>query len=443
MQLSDKTGDFIQALPYPHAFALEPGSEIRVRFQPQEDGSVSAINFEHIITTVYTDNLHLVLVSIQDLDTGEVLVESNLSDSFLPDSDSRGREFNITLDEEVPLFTGKTYELVVALPEESDAGLNLFGSIGLNLTNAAGESLRQAVFEAAPALTDGEPYAFSFTAKRDSELSAIELYRVLDMETAGTDIGIQVAVTDGDSGAVLAKGQIFGDFTGGEDYRGRNTLIKLNQLLELKEGQSYGLSIAIEGADARVLVTGSQPAKESDWDDTLPLYMYGLNPFDNFEGVYQSDLNFQMYWDDNEEKRQRFISILDQADYIIITSNRQWGSVTQLPEQYPLTTLFYKALIGCDSEDVQYCYRVAQPGMYTGQLGYELEAVYQSNPEIFGIEFNSQFAEEAFTVYDHPKVMVFKKTADFDLTTAVDMLYRVDLDKIQAMTPGRCREIQR
>ena len=74
------------------------------------------------------------------------------------------------------------------------------------------------------------------------------------------------------------------------------------------------------------------------------------------------------------------------------------ASVTQLPGQYPLTTLFYKELIGCKAEDVQYCYRVAQPGTYTGRLGYELEAVYQSNPNIFGIEFNSQFAEEAFTV---------------------------------------------
>jgi hypothetical protein len=56
--------------------------------------------------------------------------------------------------------------------------------------------------------------------------------------------------------------------------------------------------------------------------------MYGLNPFDTYEGIYQSDLNFQMYWNDDAPKRQRFISILDQADTIIITSNRQWGSVT-------------------------------------------------------------------------------------------------------------------
>ncbi len=435
LQLSDDSGDFLQALPYSHVYALNPGGEIRVRFQPEEDGYLSSINFEHIVTAVYTDTLQLVPVSLREANTGEVLLDSSLSDSFLPDNDARGREFNLELDELVPLSAGKIYELVVALPE-GNAGLNIYGSIGLQLDNDAGESLRQAVFEAAPALTNGSPYAFTFTAKRDAELSAVEFYRVLDMEAAGTGIGLRVAVTDRDSGAELASGQVSGDFTStSENYRGSNVIIQLDQVLEVKEGQSYGLSIVIEGANAAVLVTGAQPAKESDWDDTLPLYMYGLNPFDTFEGVYQSDLNFQMYWDDNEEKRQRFLSILDQADYIIITSNRQWGSVTQLPEQYPLTTLFYQELIGCDVDDVQYCYRVAQPGMYAGELGYELETVYQSNPEIFGIEFNSQFAEEAFTVYDHPKVMVFKKTADFDLAAAADMLYQVDLDKIQAMTP--------
>ena len=443
LRLSDDSGDFIQALPYPHVFALEPGGKIVVRFQPLEDSTLSAINFEHIVTTVYTDSLRLITVSVQDVNSGEILTQDNLSESFLPDSDSRGREFNLEVSEGVQLKAGRTYELTALLPD-SDAGLNLYGSIGLKLTNAKGESVRQAVFEAAPALTDGEPYAFTFTAKRDAELSALELYRVLDMETAGAAIGIRVAITNRESGAAMAVGNVKGDFTGTSgseaDYRGSNVLIALDEPLQVKAGQSYGVSISIAGTDARMLVSGSQPAKETDWDDTLPLYMYGLNPFDTFEGVYQSDLNFQMYWDDNEEKRQRFLSILDQADYIIFTSNRQWGSVTQLPDQFPLTTLFYKELIGCDAGDVQYCYRIAQPDTYAGRLGYELEAVYQSNPNIFGIQFNSQFAEEAFTVYDAPKVMVFKKTADFNLAAAVDLLYQVDLDKVQSMSPGEAEK---
>jgi hypothetical protein len=112
------------------------------------------------------------------------------------------------------------------------------------------------------------------------------------------------------------------------------------------------------------------------------------------------------------------------------------GQRDQLPDEFPLTTLFYKDLIGCPSDNVQYCYRVAQPGRYQGKLGYDLVAVFQSNPQIFGLQFNTQFAEEAFTVYDHPKVLVFKKTSDFDIADVTNKLYQVDLTKIVTMNPA-------
>ena len=102
-----------------------------------------------------------------------------------------------------------------------------------------------------------------------------------------------------------------------------------------------------------------------------------------------------------------------------MSSNRQWATIPRVPERYPLTTAYYRALIGCpDDKDVIWCYNVARPGMFEGQLGYELVEVFESFPtlDIPGLlhwEVNDQFAEEAFTVYDHPKVLIFRKTADF------------------------------
>ncbi len=114
-------------------------------------------------------------------------------------------------------------------------------------------------------------------------------------------------------------------------------------------------------------IQGSAPANESDWDDGLPLRLDG---YDGYSGIYTGGLNFQMYWDDNEEKRERFITTLDQADYIFISSNRQWGTTTRIPERYPMTTAFYRALMGCPADmEIIACYAESQPGMFDGDLG--------------------------------------------------------------------------
>ena len=118
-----------------------------------------------------------------------------------------------------------------------------------------------------------------------------------------------------------------------------------------------------------------------------------------------------MYWPDDHSKLERFETILDQADYIFITSNRQWGTTTRVPERYPLTTFYYRYLLGCPAyKDVLWCYSIAEPGSFFGELGFELVAVFHSNPRLGPFEFNTQFAEEAFTVYDHPKVLIFKSS---------------------------------
>ena len=94
----------------------------------------------------------------------------------------------------------------------------------------------------------------------------------------------------------------------------------------------------------------------------------------------------------------------------------------------PLTTFFYKELIGCQSEDVQWCYRVAKPGTFKGSLGFELIKTFQVNPSFFSFEFNSQFAEEAFTVYDHPKVFIFRKTNRFEINSVIEKFSAVNLE---------------
>ena len=182
-------------------------------------------------------------------------------------------------------------------------------------------------------------------------------------------------------------------------------------------------------------VRGSAVANETDWDMGLPFRMDGYDPYG---GIYRGDLNFQMYWDDNPDKLQRFINNLDQTDYIFISSNRQWGTTTRLPERYPLTTTYYRDLLGCPSDQsVLWCYDVAEVGTYQGKLGFDLVAVFDSYPNLGPIKINTQFAEEAFTVYDHPKVFVFKKSASYDPAKVNTLLSAVDLRNVVHLTPKK------
>jgi hypothetical protein len=104
-----------------------------------------------------------------------------------------------------------------------------------------------------------------------------------------------------------------------------------------------------------------------------------------------------MYWDDNPEKLARFLRILDTADYITMSSDRQWASLPRIPERFPMTSLYYRELMGCPQDmSVETCYNVAKPGMFEGRLGYELAQTFVSEPSIGPFSLNDQFAEEAF-----------------------------------------------
>jgi hypothetical protein len=59
---------------------------------------------------------------------------------------------------------------------------------------------------------------------------------------------------------------------------------------------------------------------------------------------------------------------------------------------YPLTNQYYKDL-------------------FSGQLGFEKIAEFTSYPTIpfINVQIKDDSADESFTVYDHPKIIIFKK----------------------------------
>jgi hypothetical protein len=111
----------------------------------------------------------------------------------------------------------------------------------------------------------------------------------------------------------------------------------LEQPLQVVAGEEYNLRIELLPSGGLVALRGAGLANEGDWDDGLPMRVEG---YDGFGGIYPPSLNFNMYWDDNPDKLARFERILNQADFIAISSNRQWGSLTRIPERFPMTTVY-------------------------------------------------------------------------------------------------------
>jgi len=125
------------------------------------------------------------------------------------------------------------------------------------------------------------------------------------------------------------------------------------------------------------------------WDDDLPLSR-AVDGRPRNIGEYQT-LKMGLYEWDDEEKFRHIVESLQEADYVILTSNRLYGSIPRLPWRYPVTTRYYELL-------------------FEEQLGFELLGTFTSYPSLFAISVNDDAADESFTVYDHPKVLIFGKT---------------------------------
>src|SRR5690606_32910567 len=124
------------------------------------------------------------------------------------------------------------------------------------------------------------------------------------------------------------------------------------------------------------------------------------------------------------------------SEYLVIPSNRAYDAMPRLELRYPLTLRYYQLLFDCEcSSDAleKHAYKLEPP--YKSPLGFELIAVFVSHPNIGPLEINDQNADEWFTVYDHPKVFVFKKSEDFSIGKIQEEFDRIDLDAVLFQVP--------
>ncbi|HEY45229.1 MAG TPA: hypothetical protein G4O14_00445 [Anaerolineae bacterium] len=214
--------------------------------------------------------------------------------------------------------------------------------------------------------------------------------------------------------------------------------IPLHRPIQLTTDRIYYIRLELEQGGP-LTMRGTRIVHETTWDDGMPWSVDGRSMSGRYVG-----LNQELYWADNEDQNEdgisdkldRIANTLTEGDYLIISSKRQYGSIPRVPIRYPLTTAYYRALLGCpEPEDVLRCASVAKPGEIQGELGYELVEIFQSNPKLGPFEINDQSAEETFTVYDHPKVLVFQKTQDYSEDKVREILGQVDISNVVHILP--------
>lgn len=149
---------------------------------------------------------------------------------------------------------------------------------------------------------------------------------------------------------------------------------------------------------------GATIATEGTWDDDLPL---PLAEHDLPKESYRMT-SLEMSAEDGVEKRARMQDVLDRADVLVLSSNRFYASLSRLPRRWPMSIEYYRAL-------------------FDGRLGFALVGDFSSPPRLGALALDDQAAEESFTVYDHPRVFVFRKSDAYSAARTAAILASADL----------------
>lgn len=138
------------------------------------------------------------------------------------------------------------------------------------------------------------------------------------------------------------------------------------------------------------------------WDDRLPLRL----SFKNDERLYYAEMypheELALYEPDTEQKWNHINEQLKRIDYIVIASNRLYTPLMKLTNcrQLPEGK--------CFRQTAQY-----YNDLFEGKRGFTKVAEFTSFPRLgigtWNIEIDDLASDESFTVYDHPKIMIFKR----------------------------------
>ncbi len=292
-------------------------------------------------------------------------------------------------------------------------------------------------------LRPNAPYVIEFTAPATGTVSQVYSPHLGDAENDADPESLYVSIAAVGAAQPAGTGTLTVDFQRKTHVLGDAYTIPLDQTVTVEKGQHY--TIKVEALAGTITSAGAVVVAEGTWDDRITETKVcslpnGLSLKDNPASgiVSYNDCNGRTaYYDlvnsfdqamsypvDDDLKLNNIIDSLNVGDYIGITSNRFYDTENRNRLRWPLTSRYYDML-------------------FSGQLGYDVVKVFSESYEFGPLSvsdqhlpiyksptwFNEYEADEAFHVYDHPTVFLFKKRADYDAKKVEFLLRDVPIRK--------------
>ncbi len=155
---------------------------------------------------------------------------------------------------------------------------------------------------------------------------------------------------------------------------------------------------------------GTNVATETSWDEGLPI-SWGPTGDGGLK-----DHKLESYDLDTPEKRLKLEGVLNNSEWLFISSGRSWQNIPRWPQKWPMMTEFYRAL-------------------FNGDLGFDKVREFTNYPRIGPFEFPDYGFEEALNVYDHPRVLIYRKRSTFSPEKVASILKAVELPTTDQFHP--------
>ena len=325
-------------------------------------------------------------------------------------------------------------------------------NIAVHNTGYAWGELQGSPFDRANIYREEQPIDVEFIAPASGIVERIFAPHLGDPFDDPADEALEFRIYAQDGGALVTEAALRTNLVRDAHPLGRSYNIEFEQPLEVEAGGRYRFVMAVAAGSDDVIGSGSVVLSEGNWDNRVTGAIICSLP----EGVTLADdpppglvssrdcrgtqphhavINPQdqimSHPVDDQVKYDDIVRTLDIGDYLTIASNRFYDSEPRNLKRWPLSTLYYEQL-------------------FAGELGYELEAVFEETFE-FGpwrvadqhlpihkspAWLNELEADESFHVYDHPTAFIFRKTADYSRAKVEAILSGASLKQLRDLQNG-------